>query len=78
MADELPGPSVGDAAEIIEHLGCDPWSFDSLRLVAESYHGGMAFSRFEITGSPAQIRGLREAFGQVTDPADALVIRRPH
>jgi hypothetical protein len=38
----------------------------------------MAFSRFEITGSPAQIRGLREAFGQVTDPADALVIRRPH
>jgi len=78
MIDKRPGPSVGDAAELIELLGFDPWALQSLAIVAEASEEGLAASRFEVTGQPDQINAIRAAFARLTDSSSAcLVVRRP-
>jgi len=66
MVDDRPGPSVGDAAEMIEELGFDPWSCESLKLVAETYQGQTAISGFEIKGCREWLEALRSAHDRST------------
>lgn len=50
LIDVSPGPSIGDAAEFIESLGLDPWSFDSLDLACDTCNGNEWISDFVVTG----------------------------
>lgn len=58
----MPGPSTGDAAEHIESLGFDPWSFAELEIVSESDHDGIVTTEFSITGLAATLSALRGLF----------------
>ena len=58
----MPGPSTGDAAEHIESLGFDPWSFAELEIVSESDHDGIVTTEFSITGLAATLSALRDLF----------------
>lgn len=66
MIDERPGPSVGDAAELLETLGIDPRWFSGLKLVSEYYAGPLALSQFEVTGPCARIEVLKLALARAT------------
>lgn len=66
LQDDPPGPSVGDAAEFIEGLGMDPWSFEKLELSDEWWEGMMAVSEFEVMGTPKQLEALRAAWRRQT------------
>lgn len=69
LVDELPGPSTGDAAEIIEALGFDPWSFSDLEIASESDHDGIVATEFVVTGSKAALDALRKAHAKSTGAA---------
>jgi len=77
MIDKKPGPSVGDAAELIELLGFDPWALQSLTVVAEACEEGLAACRFEANGRPEQVNAIRAAFERLTDLSAAVAVRRP-
>lgn len=66
MADESPGPSQGDAAELIESLGFDPWSFSSLNLVSEIRWAEKYLTQFEVNGPPDKLGALRLAYERQT------------
>ena len=77
MIDRRPAPSVGDAAELIELPGFDPWALQSLAIVAEASEEGLAARRFEVTGRPDQIDAIRTAFARLVDSSAAVVVKRP-
>ena len=66
MADENPGPAEGDAAELIESLGFNPWSFTRFKLIAEALHGRTVLSQFEVVGARDQVEALRAAHLKAT------------
>jgi hypothetical protein len=61
LVDEVPGPSVGDAAEHIESLGFNPWGFAQLELVYEFTRGRVVTAVFVVVGSPKSVAELRAA-----------------
>lgn len=67
LLDELPGPSEGGAAEFIETLGLNPWSFISLDLVDEATVGDQCLSQFTVRGSQEMLGQLRELHDRATD-----------
>lgn len=77
MVDERPGPSVGDAAELIDLLGLDYRSFSSLKLIAESYDGPLSLSQFEVTGPREQINALKHAHARLTRSASMPIRVQP-
>lgn len=66
LVDEIPVPSVGDAAEFIEDLGFDPWSFTRIDLVSDAREGKMIVSEFVVVGSQAGVEALRNAHDLAT------------
>ncbi len=73
LADENPGPSLGDAAELIEWLGFNPWAFSKLELLSESNEGKMVTSKFAVVGSRVLVEGLRAAHSRATGSSTAPI-----
>jgi hypothetical protein len=71
LADEPPGPSVGDAAEHVEGLGFDPWALSSLHLSRETLIAGEYFAEFDLVGTRDLIEALRRAHDRATGWASA-------
>jgi hypothetical protein len=69
----MPGPSISDAAEHIESLGFDPWSFAELEIVSESDHDGIVTTEFSITGSAGTLSALRKAHIRSTGSASTPI-----
>mgnify|MGYP000095959266 CR=1 FL=1 len=66
LADEPPGPSFGDAAEFVERLGLDPWSFARIEPGAETICGAVVTTEFFVTGTRAQLEELQAAHARQT------------
>lgn len=64
LVDEIPGPSVGDAAELIEAFGMNPWAFITLDIISETTRDGIVTTHFAVTGPEPLVCALREAFVQ--------------
>lgn len=62
MADERPGPSTGDAAELIEGMGFNPWSFAGIEILAESYEAKLVTTAFAVIGALEELEHLRNAY----------------
>lgn len=71
LADETPGPSVGDAAEYIERLGFNPWNLSSLYLARETLIDGEWLAEFDVVGPRALVEELRLAHDQATGSSSA-------
>jgi hypothetical protein len=67
LVDEVPGPSVGDAAEHLEGLGFNPWSFQKLELIYEFTRGRMVTGVFLVVGSPKVLAELRAMHDEVLE-----------
>jgi hypothetical protein len=61
LADELPGPSEGDAAEHLQALGFDPWALEKLLLIHEQAHDRQITAKFMLVGDPKLIQRIAEA-----------------
>ena len=61
LVDELPGPSTGDAAEHLEGLGFNPWSFEELALIDEVTHDRMVVATFAVVGPATVLARLQAA-----------------
>lgn len=77
LVDEMPGPSTGDAAECIEALGFNPWSFSDLEIVSEAVHDGIVTTEFLVTGSKAALDALRKAHAKSTGATLTSLQRLP-
>ena len=62
LVDEPPGPSTGDAAEVIESFGLNPFAFHSLELVREYRVCGDYVTEFAVVGHQALIADLRDNY----------------
>ncbi len=70
LTDENPGPSTGDAAEYIERLGFDPWSFAELKLIYEVTQGRIVTGIFVVVGQQDELEAPRLAHEKATrDPS---------
>lgn len=68
LVDEIPGPSVGDAAELIEAFGMNPWAFITLGIISETTRSRIVTTHFAVTGPEPLVCALREAFVQKRVP----------
>lgn len=66
LVDEIPGPSVGDAAEHLEALGFNPWSFANIEILTETTHDEIVSTEFAVTGSEFSLNALRTSHAQNT------------
>jgi hypothetical protein len=66
LADEPPGPAFGDAAESIERLGGDPWSFARIAPGTEAIFGAVVITEFVVTGAREQLEFLPAAQARQT------------
>ena len=69
LLDTMPGPSIGDAAEHIEKLGFDPWSFEDIDVICETTHDRIVTVEFVVTGVESALDALRRAHAQMTGGA---------
>lgn len=61
LIDELPGPSVGDAADHLEQLGLDPWQFDEILQIDDFADEKMIAVTFAAIGPQKLIEALNTA-----------------
>jgi hypothetical protein len=66
LVDEMPGPSLDDAADTIRQLGGDPWALESLEYVRTSHLNGFVFSEFAAKGPESLLEDLRSAHARTT------------
>jgi hypothetical protein len=72
LVDKVPGPSLGDARDLIDRLGFDSREFRAVEMIDDGHAEGRHITEFSVTGSLDLLRSLQAAYDRAAHfPTDS-------